>query len=401
MEQIRRLNAVREQQGTLEPEDDALFRRCDSLVKRLKGTARRARREAEGYDDVNTFGVLAAEGFLPGYGLEVGSVLGTAEIPFWRTGAMEFTLPRPPSVALREYVPGNLIYANGNRFVARRFHRDADEQTAETPTFEVATERQAVKPTNLAAAATALGTKVVQAISVCDVDLVHQSYISDEEELRFQLGVAVYGLEREQHNGGRAFRWGEQPMQLRRGVRLRLVNVGASSAIDRFDRFGFPVCTVCGQSVSPLSSDRQREQFEQSHEERCGRKVLPLGFYADVVADALSLPGCPDQKTAYSVLEALRFAATRVLDMTMDDLQVLVLGHVDRDDVDAMLWDPMPGGSGLLDQICDRFDEIVGAATVVVNDCPSGARYRASTACRPSAMVFITSTLTASWPRRS
>ena len=59
-------------------------------MKRLKGTERRRRREAEGYDDVNTFGVLAAEGFLPGYGLEVGSVLGTAEIPFWRTGAMEF-----------------------------------------------------------------------------------------------------------------------------------------------------------------------------------------------------------------------------------------------------------------------------------------------------------------------
>jgi hypothetical protein len=31
----------------------------------------------------------------------------------------------------------------------------------------------------------------------------------------------------------------------------------------------------------------------------------------------------------------------------------------------------MPGGSGLLDQICDRFDKIVGAATAVVNDCPS------------------------------
>lgn len=371
MEQIKRLNAVREQQGTLEPEDDSLFRRCDALVKRLKGTARRARREAEGYDDVNTFGVLAAEGFLPGYGLEVGSVLGTAEIPFWRTGAMEFTLPRPPSVALREYVPGNLIYANGNRFVARRFHRDADEQTAEVPVFEVAIERQAVKPTNLGANPTSLGAKVVQAISVCDVDLVHQSHISDEEELRFQMGVAVYGLERDQHNGGKAFRWGGQAVQHRRGVRLRLVNVGASSAIDRFDRFGYPVCTVCGQSVSPLSSDRQREQFEQSHEERCGRKVLPLGFYADVVADVLSLPGCPDQKTAYSVLEALRFAATRVLDMTMDDLQVLVVGHVDRDEVDAVLWDPMPGGSGLLDQICDRFEEVAATAAAVVNDCPS------------------------------
>jgi hypothetical protein len=372
LDQIKRLNAVREEQGTLEPEDDALFRRCDALVKRLKGTASRGRREAEGYDDVNTFGVLAAEGFLPGYGLEVGSVLGTAEIPFWRTGAMAFTLPRPPSVALREYVPGNLIYANGNRFVARRFHRDADEQTSEVPVFEVVIDRQAVKPTNQSAAATGLGSQRVQAISVCDVDLVHQSHISDEEDLRFQLPVAVFGLERDQHNGGRAFQWGEQPLQLRRGVRLRLVNVGATRAIERTGSFGYPVCTVCGQSISPLSSDRQRTLFEQNHKERCGREISPLGFYADVVADALTLPGCPDQTTAYSVLEALRFAAAQVLDMTMDDLQVLVLGHVDRDDVNAVLWDPMPGGSGLLDQICERFTEIVAAAKCVVDGCPSG-----------------------------
>jgi hypothetical protein len=371
LDQIKRLNTVRETQGTLEPEDEALFRRCDALVKRLKGTVRRVRRDAEGYDDVNTFGVLAAEGFLPGYGLEVGSVLGTAEIPFWRTGAMEFTLPRPPSVALREYVPGNLIYANGNRFVARRFHRDADEQTTEIPTFEVVVGRQAVKPTNIAATGTGLGAQVLQAISVCDVDLVHQSHISDDEELRFQLPVAVFGLEREQHNGGRSLQWGEQSAQLRRGVRFRLVNVGATRAIERSTRFGYPVCAVCGQSVSPLSSDKQLEHFEATHKERCGRKIIPLGFYADVVADAFSLPGCPDQKTAYSVLEALRMAATQVLDMTMEDLQVLVLGHVDRDEVDAILWDPMPGGSGLLDQLCGRFPEIVMAATNIVDGCPS------------------------------
>ena len=124
-----------------------------------RAPTRRRRREAEGYDDVNTFGVLAAEGFLPGYGLEVGSVLGTAEIPFWRTGAMEFTLPRPPSVALREYVPGNLIYANGNRFVARRFHRDVDEQRVEMPVFEVSTERQAVKETSATSGARRAGRR--------------------------------------------------------------------------------------------------------------------------------------------------------------------------------------------------------------------------------------------------
>lgn len=371
MAQIKRLNALREQQGDLEPADDALFRRCDRLIKRLKGTAPRARREAEGYDDVNTFGVLAAEGFLPGYGLEVGSVLATAEIPFWRAGAMEFALPRPPSVALREYVPGNLIYANGNRFVARHFHRDVDEQRIEMPFFEVSTEHQAVKETSAGADASALGATVLPTIAVCDVDLVHQSHISDEEELRFQMPVATYGLERDQHAGGTAWRWGEQPLHHRKGVRLRLVNVGASSAIAQSSRFGYPVCTVCGQSVSPLSSDRQRQHFENDHKDRCGRAVEAVGFYADVVADALSLPACDSQAVAYSVLEAMRIAATSVLDMHMDDLQILVIGYVDRDQVDALLWDPMAGGSGLLDQLCGRFEEIVTAARDVLANCPS------------------------------
>jgi hypothetical protein len=44
---------------------------------------------------------------------------------------------------------------------------------------------------------------------------------------------------------------------------------------------------------------------------------------------------------------------------------------VDREEVDAVLWDPMPGGSGLLDQICERFAEIVAAAKVIVEGCPS------------------------------
>jgi hypothetical protein len=71
------------------------------------------------------------------------------------------------------------------------------------------------------------------------------------------------------------------------------------------------------------------------------------------------------------VLEALRFAATRVLDMHMEDLQILVIGYVDREEVDALLWDPMPGGSGLLDQICERFEEIAAVALEVVEHCPS------------------------------
>ncbi len=367
MEQIRRLNARREKQGTLEPQDEALFRRCDGLVKQLKGT-NRSRRRAEGHDDFNTFSVLAAEGFLPGYGLEVGSVIGWADIPFWRTGAMDFNLPRPPATAIREYVPGNLIYANGHRFVARRFHRDVGEENAEMPFYEASAERQAVRSSAPGEGAL-LGGQILQTMAVCDADLIHTSHISDEEDLRFQLGVAVYGLELGQHSGGRAFRWGSQPVHLRRGVRMRLVNVGASATVANGE-FGFPICTVCGQSVSPLSSERQRAEFDKLHKELCGRTPKPIGFHADVTADALSVPACENANAAYSVLEALRFGATHVLDMHMEDLQILVIGHVDREEVDGVLWDPMPGGSGLLDRLCERFEEVVEAACTVVDDCP-------------------------------
>jgi len=208
-------------------------------------------------------------------------------------------------------------------------------------------------------------------MSVCDVDLVHQSHISDEEETRFQMAVSVFGREQGQHNGGVAYRWGEQAVHLRRGVRLRLVNVGSTNAIERFQRYGYPVCTVCGQSVSPLSSDRQRDHFEEDHAERCGRKITPLGFFADITADAMSLPSCENHTVAYSVCEVIRMAAARVLDMHREDLQILIIGHVDREEVDALLWDPMPGGSGLLEQICHRFDEIVTVAREVVETCPS------------------------------
>ena len=378
MEQIARLNARRERHGTLEPDDEALFRRCDRLVKRLKGTERRSRRQAEGHDEANTFSVLAAEGFLPGYGLEAGSVVGWAEIPFWRSGAMDFSLPRPPATALREYVPGNLIYANGHRFVARRFHRDlhgapragsqaSGGERAEMPVYEVSVARQAVRPTRRGEASSLSGT-LLQTMAVCDADLVHTSHISDDEDLRFQLGVAIYGTELGQHGGGRAFRWGSQHVQLRRGVRLRLVNVGAAGTVE--NELGYPVCAVCGQSVSPLASDRQRETFRTLHTERCGRDPQGIGFHADVTADAFSLPACDGAGTAYSVLEALRIGAAQVLDMHLDDLQILVIGHVDRDDLDALLWDPMPGGSGLLDQLCDRFGEVVEAAREVAGACP-------------------------------
>jgi hypothetical protein len=369
--EVRRLNQVRVQYGTLDNEDEAQYRRCDRLIKKLKGIQSRRRREAEGVDDISTYGVLAAEGFLPGYGLDTGSVVGMAEVPFWQMGSMDFDLPRPTSIALREYVPGNLIYANGHRFVARRFHRDIEQDGMEMPLFEVNVDREAVSETSVGGSAGAMGSGTLRAISVCDVDLVHQSQIDDEEETRFQMPVSVYGREKGRHNGGTNYVWGEKRLTIRRSVHLRLVNVGSTPVIEQRQQLGYPICAICGQSVSPLASDRQIEVFETNHEERCGRKPGMLGFFADIVADCLAMPECASRTEAYSLLEAIRMGAAHVLDMHLEDLQVLVIGHVDRDEVDGLLWDPMPGGSGLLDQIRDNWAAVIAAAKEITSGCPS------------------------------
>jgi hypothetical protein len=183
--------------------------------------------------------------------------------------------------------------------------------------------------------------------------------------------VAVYGHEQGRHGGGKAFDWGARPAHLRKGVHLRLVNVGATYQIADQGSLGYPVCTVCGESRSPFASQAELDHFRQDHRERCGQVVEPTGFYADVVADALSLPRCATREEAYSVMEALRAGAERVLDMEREDLQVLVVGHPGTDEVDALLYDAMPGGSGLLDQLCARFSEVVAVALLLVTDCPS------------------------------
>lgn len=379
--QIQRLEQVRAQKGTLEPDEDALFRRCDRLVKRYKGQGAKARRQAQGYDDINTFNVLSAEGFLPGYGLEIGSVLGTAQVPRYLPDARDFDLPRPPAIALREYVPGNLIYANGQRFVPRFFHLAPQQGTVqvggsavEPLLFQVDTSNQAVLEIGAAPAGgfgPGLGAASLKAVPVCDTDLAHQSNISDEEEYRFQLSVAVFGYEQQRHGDGMAYRWGARAVQFRRGVHLRLVNVGPFRRMQASHGLGYPVCLVCGQSRSPFASDTELDQFRNEHRDRCGQPVEPIGFYADVVAHALSIPDCQSADEAYSVAEALRIGASTVLDMDREDLEVLVLRQPGSPVATAVLYDPMPGGSGLLEQICARFPEVVAASLAAARDCAS------------------------------
>ena len=370
LDQMRRLDAVRTQKATLDPEEDALYARCDRLVKKLKGKRTRRSRDAEGHDDTNTYSVLAAEGFLPGYGLDTGWIVGFYQAPLYSATVRDWELRRNKALALREYIPGNLIYANGHKFLPRFFHLETEEPVL----FQVDTTNEAVRELEGGSAGSAsggLGVTTLRAVPICDVDLPHHSHISDDEDYRFQLSVAVFGYEQDRHGGGKCHSWGGRALKHRTGVHFRLVNVGAAGLVRNFGRLGYPICSVCGQSRSPFASQADRDNFSNDHAQRCGRRVDSVGFYADIVADAISLEGCNNRQEAYSIMEALRKGAAQVLEMDVEDLQITASGRLGENKTDIVLYDPMPGGSGLLDQMISRWSEVVQAAHNLVSTCPS------------------------------
>ncbi len=63
--------------------------------------------------------------------------------------------------------------------------------------------------------------------------------------------------------------------------------------------------------------------------------------------------------------------AADVLDMGIEDLQLLAIGQPGGKGLNLLLYDPMPGGSGLLDQMKARWPEVVAAGKRVVAECPS------------------------------
>lgn len=369
LDRLDRLDQKRRTQGSLNQDDEEDYKRCHRLVKRLKGELKRYYSEAEGVDDTYTFAVLAAEGYLPGYGLDNGAIAATHIVPTRSSLDRDWTLRRAPSLAIREYVPGNLIYANGRRFQPRYFQLLPQELTI----FQVDTHNQAVQEEGAGSArqAARMGEQHLAAFPICDVHLPQQAEISDDETYRFQLPSAIYGYELARHDEGLAFQWGRLDLLWRRSVHMRLVNIGPASQVRSNQYLGFPICTVCGTGESPFIPDEKFANFQEAHLERCGYSPERVGIFADIVADSLALQDMADRNEGYSLLEALRHGASRILEMELDDLQILAIGHPGGTSVTMVLYDPMPGGSGLLEQLTNRFAEVFQQALELVSTCPS------------------------------
>ena len=348
-----------EKHGLLDEFKERLLRRCRDYLKKLMKV------DLSNY----TLSVLASNGFLPGYGSYDGSIVayaGAAYMNTWQKSSFELT--RSPTIAVREYVPGNLIYANGGKYRVALLHlplRDGGA-TPDKYVFDLYSEK--IDEEGVQTAGYSDGETVnIEGLPVCDSDLSFLSHVSDEETNRYKLPVYVVGYLQPENRGGNAYTSGGNEFQHILGQHVRLVNVGPHDQVDN-NEYGYPICTVCGATRSPIVSPAEITKFETIHEKTCGRKPGNYALTSDAIVDGILFKKLTAKADAVNLAEALRIGANQVLEMNLEDIQFLVLPQ-GGGEYDVFLYDQMVGGSGLLNQMIERWQEIIKAAKDALKGC--------------------------------
>lgn len=358
--------------GLIEREEEQLLRRCDEYINSVVKCDRAT----------YTLTVLGAEGFLPGYGSYEGGVTASARRGFARhSGPRAFDLSRNNVVALREFVPGNRLYANRGTFYVARYHLGADE-TSRIRTLRVDPVKGYVTEHSGDAAYGQTGGVPIDALPLTDLDLAHESRITEDENLRFSMPVSVLGRLRKSNRGGKGYKIGEFEVSHLRGQGIELVNMGEAGRV-KAGELGHWICSVCGAAKTPYAVAAEIAQFLKIHKERCGKEPGRLALSVQAGVDMLQFHAVENEATGINIGESLRTAAARLLDMGQEDLQLLLVQKAD-DKLDLLIYDPMPGGSGLLEQMLARWQELIATAKDLLAGCVQGCE----TACYACLKTF-------------
>ena len=372
-EQQFRYAAISTKKGALEPEEEAFRARCERLVKRMAGRGSRGKQQQEGVDDNITYSVLAAEGFLPGYGLEVGQII--AEVSKLNVESLreEVILRRAPFVALREHVPGNMLYVNGNQYTPRHFQLNNERPIQVKIDLE---KKLVINSSDVSSNYAGISKRHIELkiVPICNSILFHQSRINDLEETRFQLPVTLIGEDLKRHGKGAKYKWGNTFISKVSGFHIRIINVGATQLVEGItngNQIGYPICLTNGMTLSPFSEEEDLKNWDKKNESKEFSASERIGFFADSSVDVLLFENLKDEKEAFSIAEAIRLAASTILEMELEDLQLLYLGNSDNGKSRIALYDPMSGGSGLIEQIVNKWEQILSSSQSILEGCSS------------------------------
>lgn len=339
-------------------EEYKLVLRCKDYINKLK------EKKSQNY----TLSVLAMEGFLPGYGVYESSINAYVKNEFnGLKTTNDFQLTRPGSMAVREFVPGNMIYANGAKYKCNYYHLSANREELNLENYFVNPENNILRKVSEKETGYNKCGNTIRALPINDLTLNYTSRIVDEELNRFQMPVNVMGELEKYHNGIKVYSINNMTLYHHFGQKIRLVNIGPSDKV-REGHMGYPICSVCGATRSPYSSDKEIKTFIDKHTKSCGNAPVNLLLYTDSIVDGIRIEGFNTQEEAVNFSEALKIGASIIIDMDIDDLQYFIYPRSENEFI-TFIFDPMPGGSGILQQVIEEWNIVVKAAIKSLTNC--------------------------------
>ncbi|MGD9498200.1 MAG: DEAD/DEAH box helicase [Armatimonadota bacterium] len=310
---------------------------------------------------------LSNDGYLPGYALTRDSCVARCLQPY-------IELQRPEPIALREFTPANWIYAAGGEFAVTRveFFSLGTSSGAAAPDVDrremlYDAEHERVIDLSTDELVGRRGDEF-SSYRMGGVELRQRQHIDDSRERRVYGAHDIVGTFLGTHHGGEAGSLGQIEWRLYRNADLRLVNLGPTGREREGLSIGFPLCTVCGAVRSP-HAPAEVARFEQQHAESCGKDAVQCAaLHVDFRSDLLELGPLGERADAVNLMEAALAGAREFLDMGESDLEGFV---EERDDGQAwvLIYDPMPGGSGFLHQVRERWQGVCSEAQRVMVTC--------------------------------
>lgn len=316
-----------------------------------------------------TLSYLTKDGYFPGYAMGRTSVLAQCAEPF-----IEIT--RPSAIAIRELTPANSLYANREIFKVKQlnFYKLREK----SPDFKVELLRKnMVLNTNNNSimehgSITSEGGKNnyidFGSFEMIDVTLEQVNKIDDIKESRKQVGFKICGILQSNHKGGEEYRINSLTLTKLRNCKVRLINLGLSSS----SRIGFPICPVCGAVRNPGASDTELANFADAHtSNKCNVKnpeELWSALHSDIASDVLAIGEFDNEAAAVNFMEALKLGAYEELDMHEGDIDG-VIEYKPNNKFRIIFYDPMPGGSGFLEQFLENYKKIAAGADKILNSC--------------------------------
>ncbi len=331
--------------------------------------------------DNYTLTYLSNDGFLPGYALDRGSCTATSLEPF-----MEVSRSLP--VALREFAPASWTYADGNvfrivRIVFQNPRHAVGDQIAGAARRQVCIQTDSGRLFAPDTSATEGGASLqtLDSLLLAGVNLVAAQPIDDLRETRIRVGYDIRGMMLGEHAGGWRGSIADRSIDYLRLQRLRLVNLGPLGEPAQDPDGGFVICPVCGAVRSPFADRDEIDDFETKHKQSCAADMLK-GFclHVDFVSDVILLKPFDSEPAAINAMTGLLAGVSQVLDMGESELEGLILPE-DGDTWSILIYDPTPGGSGFLAQMCDHWRIICERGIELISSCDNCGEDEACYGC--------------------